>query len=129
MPSHLGILTSQVFFVLSCVMLVIKAMVSCSNTELSPLTPHKHRLAIFLTFTCVLPECMCVCHEHTVSALGGQERGLCPLEMELQMIVSHCVGAGNRSQILYDYLSGFLTTEPTFYPRLLYEFITKYESQ
>jgi hypothetical protein len=38
---------------------------------------------------------MYVCIAHVCSAPGDQERMWYPLELELQVFVSHCVGAGN----------------------------------
>lgn len=32
---------------------------------------------------------------------GDQKEGFSFLEMELQTVVSHCVGAGNRNQVLW----------------------------
>lgn len=41
-----------------------------------------------------LPACLCMHHVHAGS-LGGQKRALNSLELELQAVVSHHVGAGN----------------------------------
>jgi hypothetical protein len=35
-----------------------------------------------------------------VQARGGQKRALDPLELELQMVASHHVGAGNQTLVL-----------------------------
>lgn len=39
--------------------------------------------------------CLCPCTMCTPGALGGHKRVLDPLELQLQMAVSHRVGAGN----------------------------------
>ena len=38
---------------------------------------------------------VCLCATHMAGSLGGQKRALDPLELELQMVVSSQVGAGN----------------------------------
>ena len=41
--------------------------------------------------------CMYVCVPHKcLAAPGGQKKALVPLELELEMIVNCCVGAGNQ---------------------------------
>lgn len=46
----------------------------------------------------VLPSCMCVYHVHaSTPPPRGQERALDPLELELQMLVSHYASAGNET--------------------------------
>ena len=46
----------------------------------------------------VLPACMPVFG--VCSALEGQKRALDPLKLELQVIVSHHMGAGNQAWLL-----------------------------
>lgn len=53
-----------------------------------------------------------MCISHMSGAYGGQERVLESLELELQTVVSHYVGAGNRSM------------EPSFQPLVVW-FIKK----
>lgn len=48
-------------------------------------------LCIYLCTTCMPTAC---------TTTGGQQRVLDPLELELQMVVSHCVGTGNQAQVL-----------------------------
>jgi hypothetical protein len=45
-------------------------------------------------YVCGVPKCVYVYHMHGGS-LGAQKRGLDPLELVVQMVVNHCVGAGN----------------------------------
>lgn len=40
---------------------------------------------------------VCLCIRHLSGALGGQKRALDPLKLELQMVVSCHVGAGNQA--------------------------------
>ena len=48
------------------------------------------------------------------NAFGGQKRVLDPLELELQMVVSHHVGARNQTQVLCKQEQlVFLTSEPS----------------
>lgn len=42
---------------------------------------------------------MSVHHRYVSKAQGGQKRASSPLELELQMVVSDHVGAGNRTSI------------------------------
>lgn len=46
----------------------------------------------------VVPAYVCAFHVYLVP--GRSEEGTAPLELELGMIVSHCVGAGNGTQVL-----------------------------
>ena len=45
----------------------------------------------------VLSTCMYV--HHVCAWCSGQKRGSDPLELEIQMVVSHFVAAGNQSQV------------------------------
>lgn len=59
---------------------------------------------IYLGFICVvgmsaLPACMCVCPVRAWYTQLSKD-GLYPLELELQMVVSHCVGVGNQTWVL-----------------------------
>ena len=47
----------------------------------------------------VLPENM-LCAPHLCSTRRGQKRTSEPLELELQMVVTHPVGAGKQTQVL-----------------------------
>lgn len=52
------------------------------------------------------PECMTV--PFARRAYRGQERALNTLELELQVVVSHCVSTGTRTVILWKSSQGFL---------------------
>ena len=43
---------------------------------------------------------VCLCTVCMPDAHGGQRRALDLLKLELQMVVNHCVGARNKTQIL-----------------------------
>lgn len=45
---------------------------------------------------CTLPVCLYMCMP---DALRGQQRALNPAELELLMVVSHCMGAGNQTSV------------------------------
>jgi hypothetical protein len=53
--------------------------------------------------------CMLVCGPHVCSTCGDQKRGSDLLELELQMVVSCHVVAGNTTQVLWK--GSLLTTE------------------
>lgn len=42
-----------------------------------------------------------MCPTCMLSTRGGQKRSLGPLELELEMLVSHCVGARSGPQVLF----------------------------
>ena len=50
----------------------------------------------YFIYMSVLPICLSVCHAH---ARGSQKRSLDPLELQLEMVVSCHVGAGNKIQV------------------------------
>ena len=51
---------------------------------------------------CITGICVhiCLCTSCVFGACGGQKRALDALELELQMVVSHHMGAGNQTQVL-----------------------------
>lgn len=51
----------------------------------------------------------------SAGASGGQEKALDPLGVELQMAVSHTIGAGSQTQVLCNNTK-CLTTEPPLCP-------------
>lgn len=56
------------------------------------------RIYFFILCLCVcVSDCMCVCLSACMrdTSLGGQKRGLHPLELMVQVVVSHHEGAGN----------------------------------
>lgn len=63
-----------------------------------------------LPVTCLMT--MCVCH-----ACGGQKRASDGLELELQLVVTNHVDAGNRSQVLWKNSKVLLITEPSLWPQ------------
>lgn len=42
---------------------------------------------------------VCMCTTRTLGAWGGQKKELGPPELELQMVVTHCVGARNKTSM------------------------------
>lgn len=52
-----------------------------------------------LVFVIVLPVCLYVYHI-CAYCLWGQKRTLDPQELGLQMVVNHCMGAGNSTLVL-----------------------------
>lgn len=52
----------------------------------------------FIATSFCLPVCLCIIF--IACALGHQRGGLIPLEMHLQMIIRHNVGAGNQIHVL-----------------------------
>lgn len=56
------------------------------------------RVQIYL-YLCVLSECISVYHS-VFGAFKGQKETSYPLKLELQMIMSHHVDLGNKTQVL-----------------------------
>lgn len=65
---------------------------------------------------------MDVCAPHAFSVYGGQKKKLDPLDLELQMVLSHHMGAGNQILVVWK-RSQSLTTEP--FPSSLNSLILK----
>lgn len=59
-------------------------------------------LDVFSVVLCVRVICLhlCLCIVGKPGACGGQEKGSDLPELELRMIVSFCVGTGNRTLVL-----------------------------
>ena len=55
---------------------------------------------VYFIYLGVLPVCTSV-HHHMPGSRGGLEQVLGPLELELQMVVRLCVGAGHQIQVLW----------------------------
>lgn len=53
----------------------------------------------FLFHVSVIWQHVCMCTTRMLSVLGGQTRSLDPLELELWMVVSHCVGLVNQTPV------------------------------
>jgi hypothetical protein len=62
---------------------------------------------VYVWFVCIYV----LCTAYAPSASGDQKTVLNPLELELQMVVSHCVGAGNHIQVLWKSISLALNAE------------------
>lgn len=64
----------------------------------------------FLVCVCVCVFCLhvCVCTMGMSDAHGGEQRALALLELDLQMVVSCHVGAGNRTWILCEIRCSYL---------------------
>ena len=61
---------------------------------------YVHMLRLFYVYECFAYVYVFVPCVHMPGALRDQKRALGPLELELQMIVSHHLGAGNQSWVL-----------------------------
>ena len=66
---------------------------------------------VYECFVCIL-----IYASYACNTCRGQERALVPLDLELKMVVSCCVGARNLAWILWKSSQCSLTTEPTFQP-------------
>lgn len=60
----------------------------------------------------VLPPCM-LCTTRVPDAHGDQKRALGALELELEIVVGHYVGAGNRIWVLWKSNVVLFTSEPS----------------
>lgn len=58
-------------------------------------------LWLFLKFLCVWVLCLFECAPYACSAHGDQKRASDPPELELHMVLSHHVGAGNETLVLW----------------------------
>ena len=61
-----------------------------------------------------------MCATWESGALGDQSRTLNSLELESQMVMSHLVGAGNQTCILWKSSESSLTVEPSLQPPFLW---------
>lgn len=76
----------------------------------------KKRFILFYVYVCVLPVCM-YCTTYVLGTCRGEKRLLGPLELELQVLLSHHVGAGDQIWVLWKSGQGsLLTAEPPFQP-------------
>lgn len=76
------------------------------------LTLHSFFLKIYLYFmymsVCL---CICLCTTYVLEVCRGQKSVSEPLELELETVASHHVGAGKRTWVLL-----LLTTQPSLQP-------------
>jgi hypothetical protein len=64
---------------------------------IQPTTPNRFPCPLFRLILLLI---MCVCAHVSVGALSGQKRASDPLQLGLQRVLSHNVGAGRGAQIL-----------------------------